>query len=333
MKQLLLLTLFIPALLWAQEDSKYLAGAVPVENGKVVFAKEINAPSFSKDEVYDRMLDWADGFFSEDGNRVVYSDKAKGDIAAVGQANLVFQSTALSLDRTEMNYRVTMECENQKCVMKVAGIRYEYNVSYQREPEKYTAEEWITDKYCLNKDKTKLNRGNGKFRRKTVDFIDEMFASASAALGAQVAANVVPATPVTPARTVTPAQATQPATPVPAKEGYVAFAADKVPSTLLQMLPESDMQVASAGKPDTKETSAQWKGTGNMFGKSIASIAISKDSPVYKEIDNNDTYSLSFFKKGENGDAWLIIDCRKQGETAEGGQITVIGEIINVWMK
>lgn len=178
-----------------------------------------------------------------------------------------------------------------------------------------------------------MNRGNGKFRRKTVDFIDEMFASASAALGTQTTANVVPATPVTPARTVTPAQTTQPATPVPAKEGYVAFAADKVPSTLLQMLPESDMQVVSAGKPDTKETSAQWKGTGNMFGKSIASIAISKDSPVYKEIGNNDTYSLSFFKKGESGDAWLIIDCRKQGETAEGQQITVIGEIVNVWMK
>lgn len=326
MKQLLLLTLFIPTLLWAQDDSKYLAGAVPVENGKVVFAKEIDAPSFSKDEVYDRMLDWADGFFSEDGNRVVYSDKAKGDIAAVGQTNLVFQSTALSLDRAEMNYRVTMECENRKCIMKVAGIRYEYNVSYQREPEKYTAEEWITDKYCLNKDKTKLNRGNGKFRRMTVDFVDEMFASASAALGVQ-AATVVPAAPLTPAQTV------KPAAPAPVKEGYVAFAADKVPSTLLQMLPESDMQVASAGKPETKETSAEWKGTGNMFGKSIASIAISKDSPVYKEIGNNDTYSLSFFKKGESGDAWLIIDCRKQGETAEGQQITVIGEIINVWMK
>lgn len=93
------------------------------------------------------------------------------------------------------------------------------------------------------------------------------------------------------------------------------------------------MQVASAGKPDTKETSAEWKGTGNMFGKSITSIVISKDSPVYKEIGDNDTYSLSFFKKGENGDPWLVIDCRKQGETAEGQQITVIGEIINVWMK
>ena len=169
MKQLLLLALFIPTLLWAQDDSKYLAGAVPLENGKVVFAKEINAPSFSKDEVYDRMLDWANGFFSEDNNRVAYSDKAQGDIAAIGQTNLVFQSTALSLDRAEMNYRVTMECEDGKCIMKVAGIRYEYNVSYQREPEKYTAEEWITDKYCLNKNKTKLNRGNGKFRKKTID--------------------------------------------------------------------------------------------------------------------------------------------------------------------
>ncbi len=327
MKQLLLLALFIPALLWAQDDSKYLAGAVPVENGKVVFAKEINAPSFSKDEVYDRMLDWADGFFGENGSRVVYSDKAKGDIAAAGQTKLVFQSTALSLDRSEMTYRVTMECENGKCIMKAAGIRYEYNVSYQREPEKYTAEEWITDKYCLNKDKTKLNRGNGKFRKKTVDFMDEMFTSASAALGVQAVTDVIQAT------AATPVQATRPATPVPAKEGYVAFAADKVPSTLLQMLPESDMQVASAGKPDTKDTSAQWKGTGNMFGKSIASIAISKDSPVYKEIGNNGTYSLSFFKKGESGDAWLIIDCRKQGETAEGGQMTVIGEIVNVWMK
>lgn len=329
MKQLLLLTLFIPSLLWAQDDSKYLAGAVPVENGKVVFAQEINAPAFSKDEVYNRMLDWADGYFSEDGNRVVYSDRSKGDIAAVGQTYLVFQNTALSLDRSEMSYRVTMECENQKCIMKVAGIRYEYNVSYQREPEKYVAEEWITDKYSLNKDKTKLNRGNGKFRTKTVDFIDEMFASASAAFGVQA----TPAATVTPAPATRPAATVVPATPVPAKEGYVAFAADKVPSTLLQMLPESDMQVASAGKPDSKEKSAVWKGTGNMFGKSIASIAISKDSPVYKEIGDNDTYSLSFFKKGESGDAWLIIDCRKQGETAEGEQMTVIGEIINVWMK
>ena len=45
MKQLLFALLFIPALLFAQEDQHYLAGAVPVADGKVVFTREINAPS------------------------------------------------------------------------------------------------------------------------------------------------------------------------------------------------------------------------------------------------------------------------------------------------
>ena len=156
MKQLLLFLLFIPSLLMAQEDQKYLAGAIPEEGGKVVFTKEINMPSLSKGQIYDIMYQWAEKFFSEEGRRLVYSDKDKGDIAAVGEEYLVFQSTALSLDRTLMDYRVTIECEDNAAKIKLAGIRYEYNVSYQREPEKYTAEEWITDKYALNKKKDKL---------------------------------------------------------------------------------------------------------------------------------------------------------------------------------
>lgn len=321
MKQLiLLLTLFIPGLLCAQDDTKYLAGAVPEKDGKVVFMKELNAPSLSTDEIYERMLDWATGFFKDENNRVVYSDKAKGNIAAVGQTMLVFQSTALSLDRSEMDYRVTMECDGSTCLMQVASIRYTYNVSYQREPEKYTAEEWITDKYCLNKKKNKLNRGNGKFRRNTIDFIDELFASASTALGVAESA-------AEPQKTVPATKQDQ------TKEGYVSFAADKVPSTVLQMLPESEMQVATADQPDTKETQATWKETGNMFGKSIASISIAPTSEVYQAIGENGIYNLSFFTKGENGDAWLIIECRKQGENEEGNQVTVMGEILNVWMK
>lgn len=319
MKRLLLFVFFIPTLLWAQDDSKYLAGAVPMEDGKVVFTKEFEDLSLSKDEIFSRMLDWANGFFNDESNRVVYSDRAKGDIASIGKANLVFQNTTFSLDRSDMNYRVTMECENQKCKLKVSGIRYDYNVSYQREPEKYVAEEWIIDKYCLNKNKTKLNRGNGKFRRKTIDFIDEMFASASAALGVQTssAATIVPV---------------RPATPAPSKEGYVAFAADKVPSTLLQMLPESDMQVIPSNDADAKETAAKWEGTDNVDGKSIASISIDKDSPALKKIGKKDTYSLYFYKQGEK-EAWLIIDCRKQNDKEEDGSVSLEGEILNVWMK
>ena len=56
MKQLLFALLFIPALLFAQEDQHYLAGAVPVADGKVVFTREINAPSLSKAQILTNKL-------------------------------------------------------------------------------------------------------------------------------------------------------------------------------------------------------------------------------------------------------------------------------------
>lgn len=339
MKQLLLFFLFIPSLLIAQEDQKYLAGAVTEDDGKVVFSKEISMPSLSKDQIYDIMYSWAQKYFSEDGRRLVYSDKDKGDIAAVGEEYLVFQSTALSLDRSLINYRVTIECENNTAKIKMTGIRYEYNVSYQREPEKYTAEEWITDKFALNKKKDKLNRGNGKFRRKTIDLADEMFKSADAAFGIQPAGVITPAYAVAPVQ-----QQTVPAT-VPAQQitkapvnnievcqGLSAFEPDKIPSTLLNMLPESKMQVTPGDNESLVEHYATWKEMGKMFGKNIASISISPDSEVYKAIKDNDFYTISFTKQDEP-ETWFMIQCVKQGESTEGTQKIIIGEIINVWIR
>ena len=285
------------------------------------------------------MYSWAQQYFSEDGRRLVYSDKDKGDIAAVGEEYLVFQSTALSLDRSLINYRVTIECENNSAKIKMTGIRYEYNVSYQREPEKYTAEEWITDKFALNKKKDKLNRGNGKFRRKTIDLADEMFKSADAAFGIQPAGVVTPAYAVAPVQ-----QQTAPAT-VPAQQitkapvnnievcqGLSAFEPDKIPSTLLNMLPESKMQVTPGDNESLVEHYATWKEMGKMFGKNIASISISPDSEVYKAIKDNDFYTISFTKQDEP-ETWFMIQCVKQGESTEGTQKIIIGEIINVWIR
>ena len=39
----------------------------------------------------------------------------------------------------------------------------------------YRAEDWITDKWGLNKKQTKLARVSGKFRRKTIDRKDYLF--------------------------------------------------------------------------------------------------------------------------------------------------------------
>ena len=81
----LLFTLFclcLPAMLQAQDrdDSKYLAGAVPEVDGKVVFTKEFSIPGMSQDEIYERLLGWMDARLKEnENNSRVYSQTKRKD--------------------------------------------------------------------------------------------------------------------------------------------------------------------------------------------------------------------------------------------------------------
>lgn len=373
MKRLVWLLLFIPVFLSAQEDNRYLEGAVPVENGKVIFGKTLTVANYSKDQVYDLMLAWAEQRFNSDDKRMVYANREKGEIACISQEYLVFSRTALSLDRTRISYRLTIECENEACHIKLGGIRYEYEVSYQQEPEKYLAEMWITDKYALNKAKTKLNRISGKFRRETVNLADSTFQSVASTVAEQMTAanrtatapaqNVPSTQPVSstaaaspvstptgqaatgqtavsiPAATLTPAipAATQPAASLStaatsSMEGYVLFEADKIPLTLLDMLPGQILTLTTVNTPAATETAATWKGIGNLFGRKIASVALPAGSPFDRSTGINDTFRLAF-SKSQGETPWMIIECSKQGETPEGGQKTVIGEILHVWIR
>lgn len=86
MKNLLLIFCFLPMLVIAQEEdqSKYMVGAVPEVNGKVVFSKEISTPNLSKNQIFDAILAWANTRFKTDkGNwgMVAYSNKEEGQIA------------------------------------------------------------------------------------------------------------------------------------------------------------------------------------------------------------------------------------------------------------
>lgn len=185
---LVLFLLCLPVSIMAQkdkddnDDSRYLVGAVPEVDGKVVFSKEFSIPGMSQDQIFDRMMKWMENRLKENknqGSRIAYWDKEKGMIAGIGEEWIVFRSSALSLDRTLTNYQITVTCKPGQCLMEIEKIRFSY-----RETERYTAEEWITDKYALNKSKTKLIRGLAKWRKKTIDFADELFASAARALGA-----------------------------------------------------------------------------------------------------------------------------------------------------
>lgn len=187
----MLLCICLPATAFADankdkdDDSKYLAGAVPEVDGKVVFTKEFSIPGMSQEEIFKRIQAWMEARLKKNANtsRVVYTNPEEGQIVGTGDEWIVFSSSALSLDRTKILYQLSVVCAPEKCTMEVEKIRF----NYREGKEKYTAEEWIVDKYALNKAKTKLVRGLAKWRRKTVDFVDDLALGAAEALSASTA--------------------------------------------------------------------------------------------------------------------------------------------------
>ncbi|MBO5187586.1 MAG: DUF4468 domain-containing protein [Prevotella sp.] len=158
-------------------DQKYLVGAVPVVDGKVLFETTIDAKGKSAKQIYDIALKYMTEMTKEDNqfeqSRIVYNDSVNYEIGGYYQEWLVFKSTALVLDRTRMTYNLFVKCDDGKANIKMTRIHYLYDE--ERNPQNYSAEEWITDEYGLKKSKDKLSRVTGRFRRKTIDRKDYLF--------------------------------------------------------------------------------------------------------------------------------------------------------------
>ena len=159
-------------------DAKYLAeNAVPMVDGKVVFHTVIKAPGKSADQIYDILLKQLEKMVQEpnqiENSVVALQNRDKHELAAVFHEWLVFKSVALSLDRTQFNYQLHVLCSDGQADVSMMRISYDYDL--ERNPHHYTAEEWIADKYAVNKKRTKLYPISGKFRRKTIDRKDFIF--------------------------------------------------------------------------------------------------------------------------------------------------------------
>ncbi len=158
-------------------DSKYLVGAVPVIDGKVVFETNISAPGLSAGQIYSKLLGYMTAMTKEknqlEQSRIAIKDSIKHEICGSYQEWLVFKSTALVLDRTRMFYNLVAECKDGSANVKMTRIYYLYDE--ERNPETYKAEEWITDEVGLKKNKDRLSRVSGKFRKKTIDRKDYIF--------------------------------------------------------------------------------------------------------------------------------------------------------------
>ena len=159
-------------------DAKYLVpNAVPEVDGIVCWETTLQAPGKTASQIYDILLAQMEKMTTEP-NQIANSNVAiknadKHEIGAVYHEWLVFKSAALSLDRTQMNFQLIVTCSDGQANVKMKHVTYDYDL--ERKPEHYKAEEWITDKYCVNKEHTKLLPISGKFRRKTIDRKDFIF--------------------------------------------------------------------------------------------------------------------------------------------------------------
>ena len=158
-------------------DAKYLVGAVPVVDGKVTFKTTIEAPGKTADQVADIVRKYMKKMTTEPGqfeqSRIVLDDSLNHQIIGSYQEWLVFKSTALVLDRTRLFYNLIADCKDGKADITMTRIYYLYEE--ERDPQTLKAEEWITDEEGLTKNKAKLSRVSGKFRRKTIDRKDYLF--------------------------------------------------------------------------------------------------------------------------------------------------------------
>lgn len=190
MKKSILLAalLCLPLCLMANKkdkDPKYLLGAVPEVDGVVTFQKSFSVTDKNEQQIYDVLLAYINNSILSNAiqnqqpqyTRIISEEKGSGSIVARIEEYMTFKRIPIiSLDRTRFRYLLNAEVKGQKVNLTITQISYYYNEDMDgKNGVPYKAEEWITDKEAVNKKGTKLYPRSGKFRRLTIDRVEEIF--------------------------------------------------------------------------------------------------------------------------------------------------------------
>lgn len=165
-------------------DAKYLAGAVPTENGVVTFRKSFSVPGKSTEEIFQSISQYVSEEIVAKAvpglrTRIISDGKADRQIVARAEEFMVFKKKALNFDRTRFRYQISATVNGNKVELVLNQISYYYNEDQKGENgTPYKAEEWITDENALTKKGNKLYPYSGKFRIKTVDRVEAIFEGA-----------------------------------------------------------------------------------------------------------------------------------------------------------
>ena len=155
----------------ANKDLYLQKGIIPEVNGQVVWTETFNVPGATADELYDKafayLTELTQGSNQLEGSKVALVNKGEHSIVAIVREKLIFSSSFLSLDYTQFNYVLQATCRDGQATLTMNRLTYRYDV--QGNVSDFNAEQWITDKYAVNKKQTRLLPVSGKFRRATID--------------------------------------------------------------------------------------------------------------------------------------------------------------------
>lgn len=159
-------------------DPKYLDGAVTTDaEGKIVFKRFIPVSGHSADELYNAALTFMQQLVSSDnqldGSRLALVNPTDHSLVATVKENMLFSSSAISIDQTEADYVLIVKCGDRGADVEISHIAFNYEPG-RPSGFREKAENVISDKMAMNKKHTALNRIFGKFRRGTVDRVDQI---------------------------------------------------------------------------------------------------------------------------------------------------------------
>ena len=167
--------------------TRYLGNVVPVVDGEVVWEKTFTNDK-NAEENYAAMLSFLTTMTTEEiqlkESKVSLVDKTDHRIVCHFEEWMTFRNTALSLDRTRFIYTLLADCFDKRVTVRIFRIGYWYE-EQRNGGIHYKAEEWITDEWALNKKRTRLAKLSGKFRRFTVDRVEQIYANIANSLMAQ----------------------------------------------------------------------------------------------------------------------------------------------------
>lgn len=170
-------------------DPQYTApNTVPEENGKIVFRASISAAGQSKEAIYTKVAQWASLRYEANSTRGVYTDadfysnleyanvkaidNESGKIQCQGAEELIFSLKPLAKNFTQAFYLLDLTVEDGRVDFNLHNLSFNVDKG-DGEFVRESAEDWISDKECLNK-KGELRRIPGKFRIKTIDLVKEL---------------------------------------------------------------------------------------------------------------------------------------------------------------